>query len=625
MLVVSMAIENLQANGTEILETTIKSVQTNTSNGNSQTRLAYPVKISIQKTQVKARYPLNYLQDFNNRAKELLISKSVFDCRDGAESNNPTCGWKYDENKERIWDSQGYCCRCKFEDFIGINQDSYERGYACKAFNLGSGSATAFCLVWDDLWYSSYEIMQYSIHYSILLTITSADSTGRYSSKEFILSPSSPSLHTEKVQIKLVGDFSPSSPPPDLGSKVLLTPSKPMSHLRVLVGSPFWMLVDRSQITFDGTECNKIGTSYSAFRSQGNKCEMPVNSCFGSQLDDLHQDDVKRESEGQSPLHLLSRFGDFAMVKDLNQRFIDFEVKGSYSSLISLALNADDLRFIKTVSRGVIDFAEIREFEAASLDGILLAQVSNVGNVVADFVLAFNCSLGVNPVPAVPLSLKVLESRQVSCRIAVEYEKGRNYYCNLTLLNSIGEVCDTKNILFNTSDRHTDQGSQGGTGNRPKGETTIKKANSNLSCDDFCPNWYDFPCFVVKSCWEKFFGFLGIIVGIIVTIIVSRVLMRKYGLCCYKCCSLPKDISNDPPQVSISNSQQFKQPGESCYFNSPTGFETLGLKNPSSLKGKLVTTRNGSYFTSTKGNRFLLTNNQIIKYISPVPEYSNIY
>jgi hypothetical protein len=223
--------------------------------------------------------------------------------------------------------------------------------------------------------------------------------------------------------------------------------------------------------------------------------------------------------------------------------------------------------------------------------------------------------------PAIPLSLKVLESRQVTSKVAVEYEKGRSYTCNLTLLNSISEVCDIKTVSFNTSDRHTDQGSQGGNGNRPKGQNSVKKTDSDLSCDDFCPSWYDLPCFVVKSCWGKFFGFIGILVGIIVVVIVAKVVMRKYGICCYKCCTLPQGFTKESNSPVEEKTKEYKESGESCYFNSPIGFESLGINKPASLKGKLVTTRKGSYFLTSQGKRFFLTSQQIMRYISPIAEY----
>ena len=87
-LVVTLSIENDQETGTESLEATLSSIKSNT----SSSQLAYPIKFTVSKSKVKARYPLNYLQDFNSRPQELLIDSTVFSCNDGANSNNPTCG-----------------------------------------------------------------------------------------------------------------------------------------------------------------------------------------------------------------------------------------------------------------------------------------------------------------------------------------------------------------------------------------------------------------------------------------------------------------------------------------------------------------------------------------------------
>jgi Male gamete fusion factor len=530
-LVITMSIEDNQGLGSEALEATLKSVSSN----NQTKNLFYPIKIAVSKSKVKARYPLNYIQDFNNKPKELLISRSVFDCSDGGDSSNPTCGWKYDSQGNRIWDSQGYCCTCDFLDFLGIDKGNYERGYACQAFNLGSGSATAFCLVWDGLWYSSYEILDYSIYFTITVQIASTDENGNYTLRSYELSPTIPIISTPKAILRLIGDFSPYSPPPSFDSTILFTPSRPVSNTRVQVGSPYWMGIDRSMISFDGTECNKVGTSYTGFRGQANKCSMQVNSCFQNQLDDLHQQDITRESNNEKPLHFMSRYGDFSTVTLSDTKYLDMETSGSFPSMISIELNADSLKFITNLSKGIIDLAQMTNFQALTLNGNLLVQVTNVGNINAQFTLGVVCSTGVSPVPSQPLSMDIMETKQVNFKITVISEIGRNYYCNVTLLDSIGDVSDLKTVYFNTSDLVINEGTEGGNGNTPQGSTSAGNQNLNLGCSDYCPSWYDLPCFIVKGCWGNFFGFFGIVIGILVALVALKFIIRRYGFCCQKC------------------------------------------------------------------------------------------
>jgi len=112
-----------------------------------------------------------------------------------------------------------------------------------------------------------------------------------------------------------------------------------------------WMLMDRSRITFTGTECdkvggiddlfcilqptpiqsppthtnqpnphththtthtpclrNKVGTSFSAFRNQPNGCGRAPGSCLRGQLKDLFEEDEARVAAGLVPLYSVKQF-----------------------------------------------------------------------------------------------------------------------------------------------------------------------------------------------------------------------------------------------------------------------------------------------------------------------------
>eukprot|EP00897_Mesotaenium_endlicherianum_P009056 jgi/Mesen1/8179/ME000044S07453 len=61
-----------------------------------------------------------------------------------------------------------------------------------------------------------------------------------------------------------------------------------------------WMLVDPGMYTLDGSECNKIGASFSAFRFESDRCHKFVGSCLGSQLEDFAQ-----QTRAQDPLGVI--------------------------------------------------------------------------------------------------------------------------------------------------------------------------------------------------------------------------------------------------------------------------------------------------------------------------------
>ena len=52
-----------------------------------------------------------------------------------------------------------------------------------------------------------------------------------------------------------------------------MKPSLPLTHTLVLEGTTSWMFIDKERVTLDGTECNKIGVGYSAFKHENNACE----------------------------------------------------------------------------------------------------------------------------------------------------------------------------------------------------------------------------------------------------------------------------------------------------------------------------------------------------------------
>ncbi|CAG9316759.1 unnamed protein product [Blepharisma stoltei] len=537
-LVVSLSVNNDQGADTESLETIINT--TSTSEGSKQ--LVYPIKITLSKTKVTARYPLRYRQDFNSRARELVIFTSIFDCQDGAYSNSPTCGWKTDSKGDRIWDSQGYCCDCDFSQIIGLDDTTYTRGQSCQLFNLGTGSSSAHCLVWDELWYSAYEISTYQTYYLLTAYISKAYENGTYYQEKIVVSPSVPvqSSAEKDIIVRLIGDFSPNTPPPTLSDQYLFSASRPVSNTRVLMGSRYWMFIDGDDISWDGTQCNKVGSSYTAFRGQGNKCEMQPRSCFLNQLEDRHQTDIKRTANGQAPLYFISKEGNFSKVISNSDAYLQLNIDGNFGSLVTIELNGDKLKFITNVSKGKIDYAHIGNFEALSYDGVLDAQVSNVGNVAAQFTLGANCSSGVAAIEAKTFSLKAMESKDLEFDVNVQKSNASQYECNATLYNSIGIVVDYLVVNFNTSSRHTDTGSEGGNGPKLNGDNTTD-SNPNDSCSESCPQWFNIFCFLVDGCWGDIIIFFSIIFGICLFVILTKFVIRRYGICCQKLFATKED------------------------------------------------------------------------------------
>jgi hypothetical protein len=115
-----------------------------------------------------------------------------------------------------------------------------------------------------------YNVHESSLTFEITVGVnvsTAAPSSGQMSGhrSEVKLSPSRPTGRTpdKRVSAQLVGDLVPYNAFPVLTSQRLLMPTvMNMSQLR----PADWMLVDPTMITMDGSECNKIGVGFSAFR-----------------------------------------------------------------------------------------------------------------------------------------------------------------------------------------------------------------------------------------------------------------------------------------------------------------------------------------------------------------------
>lgn len=82
---------------------------------------------------------------------------------------------------------------------------------------------------------------------------------------QIVLSPSTPRSTAAggRVSAQLVGDLTPYRAFPVLTSQLLLMPA--LSSVSQLNPAE-WMLLDRGMVTLDGSECNKIGVGFTAFR-----------------------------------------------------------------------------------------------------------------------------------------------------------------------------------------------------------------------------------------------------------------------------------------------------------------------------------------------------------------------
>jgi hypothetical protein len=165
-----------------------------------------------------------------------------------------------------------------------LGQQSNTRGKInCDLFGLQSSSA--HCMTSSSVKYQSFQLRESLSTFQIKITILKNGAQIAQS----ILSPSTLSVNVNNILFTLQGDFTPYLTPQSLSNQILFIPYLPANDPLVLGGSKNWMIIDSSKVDNSGLSCNKIGTSYTAFRNQPNRCEVEQNSCLKNQIIDFHK------------------------------------------------------------------------------------------------------------------------------------------------------------------------------------------------------------------------------------------------------------------------------------------------------------------------------------------------
>ncbi len=224
--------------------------------------------------------------------------------------------------------------------------------------------------------------------------------------------------------------------------------------------------MDPSLITFDGSECNKIGVSFEAFEHQANACRRPAGTCLANQPDDLWRLDLTARQNGLQGNYFLPNFGALkvgspnAAQGKVALNYIDTQIS---SSLITLTLDAANVSFVLNAATGQFTFVRLATFEAGSGNGELLVGVQNTGLVVADFLVSVTkCSEGIAPVVQLRRSVVPGTVMVFSFNVRAESMAAAQQNCRVALQNSLAVLLQVYIIEFNVTALQENRGSQGG-------------------------------------------------------------------------------------------------------------------------------------------------------------------
>lgn len=101
------------------------------------------------------------------------------------------------------------------------------------------------------------------------------------------------------------------------------------------------------------------------------------------------------------------------------------------SSLVTLTLNADDIRYIVNRSPGEILSLLVKDFEALSRNGHVEIIVGNTGYIASDYwVSVTNCTEGIQAMPAQTATIAPLQSDEFNFDLYAANELGSLNQCD---------------------------------------------------------------------------------------------------------------------------------------------------------------------------------------------------
>ena len=607
-LVVTVAVENGQ-NASERIHA-IAAVQDLTQGGGSAVKvLQDDITITVSKSPIFVRYATVYEQTFNNQPWELVKLARNVDifggtpfgqgCKAGASDDSPTCGW-VDQGNVPIKDSQGFCCAC---DTIGmITSPGGSRAKTelkCEDVSL-SVKSSAHCMRIDPLDYHAFAIGAPETWFEVKVDIKWCTKQGSCRTSQITLGPGGTSAtYTQggrtsagidskrSVIAALVGDFAAWTSPVVLSDRFLFAPalesncngdghgqdpSRPnlnmrqRCHDRILAGSSEWMFIEKHRVTkANSGECNKIGSSYSAFRggdgivsgggvTGGVNCAKPHGHCFRNQIQDLYEQDVKRLKDGHPTHYFASGIGGSTLQQfqfssngnSGNFGRVSFRTSRKQSTLVQLVLDADQIRWEVIVHPGKIVDAYLGSFEQNKQTGTLSVFIADLGVCTsggacsnADFkVTVSSCTKGIQPMHEQSTTLVAGQITDPPLQWTVHAETGINlaasgafHHCTISLRDAAHNVIDARIIFFNTTATGIVTPHRGVGGQDTEGEAAhLPSLSSSSICSTLCSG-FDLVCLVKNfmHCFEKLLYWCAVAVACVVLVVLFVAGCRVFG------------------------------------------------------------------------------------------------
>jgi hypothetical protein len=422
------------------------------------------VSIEITKSMPEMVYPLTLFHTVSYFPYEEVIrvdnaSPGVMACNDNPEAlTMATCGDTY-QGSQRIEHSQGFCC----------NKTSDQLSEASTVFRgeklLGESStsvdsfSTAHCLRLGDLNFHGYEIGNPRTRFGVGVELRNE---GSGDVAKLHVSPEQPLVTDSSVlplRIQLSEDAREFKQAPELANYILYIPASPTSHPYVQDWKHHMLLVPREEVSRDGSELNKVGTSFYAFRKMGSECRVSEagdglhNQLFQKHSADLETLNNNPKAETSYLVSGMRDFKDMIYRVDGAQKTMAFTLKDINYSNLELSMNAFGVpKMLEQESLGIIMDASVKDFTSMSERGNLVARIINYGDIKADYIVTVTLG-NQNIIPAIPAQARTLapqESADLRFDMHTAYNEDTSNEVLVTLSAPTGRVYDQIYVKFDT-------------------------------------------------------------------------------------------------------------------------------------------------------------------------------
>ena len=448
------------------------------------------IKLEITKSRPSYYYPLTYFHTVAYYPREEIISSFDPDavcnrgCEDSGESECPTCGWVMKEGK-RVEDSQGFC-----------------------------GEGEAHCLRAGDVLFHGYEIGTYHKDYEISIKMTQGSEEHL-----FKLRPENPKYATKYdvnypltflLEGNLLGDQEEYTGVPELDNFILYIPAHPNDNDMVIDYQNNMLLVPREAVSKDGTELDKVGVSYHAFRMLGSAASLrEPGDGLGNQPFHLHNFDLQKltfnpSAETTYLVHGKRLFKRSMEFKANMEKVLVYRPSNIQYSLVSLKTDRATLKEIETESKGIILGAQAETFSSMSNNGVLNVEIQNTGSFKTNYIVtvtATDSTTGVvyGSMPAQARTLDPLDEAKLSFDIFMHENLEQATELLVSLKGEHGKIYDTAVAVFNTVKHPEKEPWELYMENEASKETTETKLylQGDHNCDDKV-NFLDFASLAEK-------------------------------------------------------------------------------------------------------------------------------